>query len=106
MTSETGAAGPWSSKNADACTGSGGVQGDGWSGTLALSGTKAVTESSVGTDSYSITCTGAPPAATAMTTVVVSAKASSHGGGGAMDVRWLLGLALILGLRLSRGRET
>jgi hypothetical protein len=93
----------WSSKNAAACTASGGEPGDGWTGTLAPSGTVSITETASGTVSYSITCSGAPPAATAMTTVVVSAAgASSSGGGGAMDLVCLLCLGLATGLRTAR----
>jgi hypothetical protein len=93
----------WNSKNADACSASGGQQGDGWSGNLALSGSMSVTETSAGTISYSITCTGAPPAATAVTTVVVVksvSTCSSHGGGGALDLLFLLSLVLPVGVRV------
>jgi hypothetical protein len=56
-----------------------------------------VTETSVGTVTYSITCAGAPPAATASTSVVIktaanpppAASSSSHGGG-AVDALFLL----------------
>ena len=93
----------WSSKSADSCSASGGDQGDGWSGTLATSGSMSVTETSPGTVTYSISCSGAPPAATASTTVVITAQAtppSSHGGGGRIDLLLLLGLAIPLVVRL------
>jgi hypothetical protein len=90
----------WTSTNADSCVASGGSSGDGWTGTLAASGSMTVTESNVGTVTYSITCAGAPPAATASTSVVIKtaaapapAASASHGGG-ALD-EWLL---LILGV--------
>lgn len=93
----------WSSKNADSCVASGGEPGDGWSGTLAPSGTMSVSESNAGTVNYSITCTGAPPAAAATTTVVIQSSAGSgggsHGGGGAVDLLLLLGLGLTLCVR-------
>ncbi|HEY8053256.1 MAG TPA: hypothetical protein VIE42_10695, partial [Steroidobacteraceae bacterium] len=57
----------WSSKNADSCVASGGNSGDGWNGTLAPSGSMSVTEANPGTVNYSISCAGAPPAATAST---------------------------------------
>jgi hypothetical protein len=98
----------WSSANADSCVASGGAPGDGWSGTLAASGTMPVSESSPGTVSYSITCIGAPPAAAATTTVVIQSSAASgggsgggsHGGGGAIDILLVLGLALTLWVRI------
>lgn len=95
----------WSSKNADSCVASGGDPGDGWSGTLALSGSMSVTETTPGTVNYSITCGGAPPAATAMATVVITSMqpvaSGSHGGGGAIDLLLLLGLGIPLGARLT-----
>jgi hypothetical protein len=94
----------WNSKNAAGCSATGGQQGDGWSGSLASSGSMSVTETTPGTVNYSITCTGAPPAATATTTVVVSASApsGSHGGGGALDLLFLLCLILPLCLRIKQ----
>jgi len=84
----------WNSQNADTCTASGGANGDGWSGDLSLSGSMRITESSAGSITYGITCTGAPPAATAQTTVSFAdaPSAGGKGGGGAMDVLtlWLL----------------
>jgi hypothetical protein len=98
----------WSSANTDSCTASGGQAGDGWSGTLATSGSMSVTETSAGTVTYSVTCTGAPPAASATTTVVIkgsSNSTSSHGGGGAIDLLLMLGLMLALYARI-RARLT
>ncbi len=97
----------WSSTYANACSASGGDAGDGWSGSLATSGSMTVKETTAGTVTYSITCSGAPPAATALAAVVISATStatstSSHGGGGAMDLFLLLGLALGLVMRLRR----
>jgi hypothetical protein len=99
----------WTSKNTDSCAASGGEAGDGWSGTLATSGSMSVTETSAGTVTYSITCTGAPPAASATTTVIIKStttssssggSTSSHGGGGAMDLLFMLGLTLTLCVRV------
>ena len=97
----------WNSKNADSCSASGGQPGDGWSGTLASSGSMSVSETSPGTVTYSITCSGAPPAADATTTVVIKSAtdttgtASSHGGGGALDLLLVLGLGLLLLVRVT-----
>lgn len=95
----------WNSTHADACTASDGNSGDGWSGNLALAGSMSVTEKSAGTATYTIICTGAPPAATASVTVIIvsaptgTAASGSGGGGGALDPGFLLGLALLVGLR-------
>ena len=98
----------WSSKNADSCSASGGNAGDGWTGSLAASGSMTVTETSVGTVTYSVTCAGAPPAATASTSVVFVTAAApppagggSHGGG-SLDVWLLLLLGVPVGVSLVR----
>jgi hypothetical protein len=98
----------WSAKNSDGCSASGGTAGDGWSGNLASSGSKSITESSTGSVTYSITCTGAPPAAEASTVVVITSASSggggttssSSGGGGALDFTLLFLLMLPVGVRL------
>jgi hypothetical protein len=96
----------WRSQNATGCAASGGASGDGWTGTLAPTGTMSVTETTMGTVSYSISCAGAPPAATAMATVVVTAPAAgSTGGGGALDLAFLLGLGLSLAVRIAARRR-
>jgi hypothetical protein len=66
-----------------------------------------ITESSAGADTYMITCTGAPPAATAQASVDFtelsvsgSAGTAKSGGGGAMDALTLLLLSLPLVVRL------
>jgi hypothetical protein len=98
----------WSSENASECTASGGASGDGWSGTLPLSGSMSVTESSAGSFAYSLECSGAPPAATAKATVNFTASSSGSsgagaaggggGGGGALEPIFLLILSA-LGLK-------
>jgi hypothetical protein len=103
----------WSSQYADSCTGSGGMNGDGWNGSHVLSGTMTITEASAGAVTYTMTCSGAPPAATAHVTVTYGAPAgtassqsaagtnsSSSGGGGAFDAFWLLLLSLPLAVRV------
>ena len=47
----------WSAPDALQCTASGGAPGDGWSGTLAASGSQAVTETSVALVTYTLSCT-------------------------------------------------
>jgi hypothetical protein len=92
----------WTSQNANACTATGGASGDGWSGPLlSLSGMMAITESTAGSYTYGISCTGVPPAATAtaaveFTTPTVTVSAGKSGGGGALDlwVLWMLGILL------------
>jgi hypothetical protein len=101
----------WSSKNADACSATGGNPGDGWTGSLAPSGSMAVTETSAGTVTYSVTCAGAPPAATASTSVIIvtavappPATGSSHGGG-SLDPFFLLLLSALVGVSLAHQRK-
>jgi hypothetical protein len=100
----------WTSKNASACTASGGSGDDGWTGGLALSGSMPITESTPGSYSYSIVCSGAPPAATAKVAVDFTEASSGGGsgggggGGGELDplCSFLLLLALLRRLRSAR----
>ena len=46
----------WSAPSATQCTPSGGVAGDGWSGTLPNTGAQAVTETAFGVVTYTLTC--------------------------------------------------
>ena len=101
----------WTSQNASTCMASGGSSDDGWSGSsLPLSGNMSITESSAGSFSYEITCTGAPPAANAKaevdftdTTVTVTGSSGKSGGGGALDPVWLTLLGLSVYRRSRRG---
>ncbi|HTV51013.1 MAG TPA: hypothetical protein VME21_07490, partial [Steroidobacteraceae bacterium] len=97
----------WSSQNASDCSASGGTSGDGWSGDLPTSGTMSITEGTAGSFSYDITCTGAPPAASAKaqvdftdSSVTVSASGGKSGGGGGLDPWCLLLLGSTIGGRL------
>jgi hypothetical protein len=99
----------WSAKNSSDCIASGGDTADGWSGSLGLSGTMQVTETSAGAHTYVITCAGAPPAAVAKATVnfnnvatATSGSSSGGGGGGALGPISLLWLALPLVARFGR----
>jgi hypothetical protein len=46
----------WNAPNATECTASGGIAGDGWSGTLAASGSQSVSETAAISVMYQITC--------------------------------------------------
>jgi hypothetical protein len=93
----------WTSKNAIVCAASGGTSDDGWSGSLPLSGTKAITESTASEFTYGITCSGAPPSAsaqavvdfTAGTVTISGSSGAKSGGGGALDPYSLLLLGLL-----------
>ena len=49
----------WNAPGAQSCTASGGLSGDGWAGSLAASGTIALTEQTGGEVAYTIRCTAA-----------------------------------------------
>jgi len=65
----------WGASSGTSCTATGGNSGDGWTGNLAVSGSKSVTESAAGQYSYGITCTSGGHAAQAQVTVSVAAPA-------------------------------
>ena len=97
----------WSSINATGCSASGS-----WSGSLATSGSKAVTPSTAGTAAYTLTCanaTGTSAASSARVVVTAAAAtdppASSGGGGGSLGLGMLLGLAAIGRVRVRRTRH-
>jgi hypothetical protein len=97
----------WSSQNAAACTASGGTGSDGWSGSLSASGQMMVTESASGDYTYTITCSGAPPAASAQVNVeftsasaAASAGGTKSGGGGGVEPLSLLFLGLLAARRI------
>jgi len=46
----------WTASSATKCTASGGVSGDGWSGTLSAAGSESVTENAANAVTYSLTC--------------------------------------------------
>jgi hypothetical protein len=96
----------WASLNASACTASGGASGDGWTGSLSLSGTMSITESTAGSFSYGIVCVGAPPAASATAAVNFTdpgVTVHGSGGGGALDLGCVLLLGSVLYRRARRG---
>ncbi len=65
----------WQASSGTSCTATGGNSGDGWTGNLAVSGSKSVTESAAGKYTYGITCTGAGQTAQAQVTVSVAVPA-------------------------------
>jgi hypothetical protein len=89
----------WSSQNAASCTASGGSGSDGWSGSLSTAGQVMVTESASGDYAYAITCSGAPPAASAQVHVeftgASTAGSTKSGGGGGVGPLSLLFLSLL-----------
>jgi hypothetical protein len=103
----------WSSQNAAACTASRGTGSDGWSGSLSTSGQMMVTESASGDYTYAITCSGAPPAASAQvhvefTSASTAGSTKSGGGGGGVGPLSLLFLGLLAVRRAfdSKSRRT
>jgi hypothetical protein len=74
----------WTSERAAACFGSQGVNGDGWAGALAVSGSRSIVVNAAGTYTWEITCEGAPPSATASVSATYAAapSSSSSSGGG------------------------
>jgi lysyl endopeptidase len=100
----------WSAENATGCTASGGVPGDGWSGSLAGSGSRDVNHSSAGAVTYQLRCSldggasvsgsvalqwtapGAPPSAPP----AGGGGGGDSGGGGSARLADLLLLAALL----------
>jgi subtilisin family serine protease len=91
----------WSAVNATACTAAGA-----WSGAVATSGTRTLTPSAAGTDTYSLTCANsAGSSAATSVTLTVEAASTNHGGGGDLDPLALLGLAMLSACRILRSRR-
>ena len=94
----------WASTHASECHASGGTAGDGWAGSLTLSSSQTVTETTAGNYNYFVLCSGAPPSAQAMVTVQFLAPASNNGGssvgagggkGGGGRLDWLVLVFLV-----------
>jgi hypothetical protein len=66
----------WSSTG-QSCTATGGINGDGWMGSLAASGVKQVGEAAAASVTYGITCSGTGPQGSASATVVWAVGASA-----------------------------
>ncbi len=82
----------WNAVNDSACTASGS-----WSGSEGASGSQTVTPSAVGTDTYTLTCTGANGSVNSSATLTVTAASSSSSHhGGALDITTLIALGGVL----------
>jgi hypothetical protein len=96
----------WSSINADSCTASGS-----WSGTQASSGSQSFTASTVGTYTYTLTCSNSVGSAqnsvmlTATAATTSSGSSTSGGGGGSFDMVTLFLLAASGYARIFGGRQ-
>jgi hypothetical protein len=86
----------WSSFYATNCTASGS-----WSGVIAASGSQGVTPTTVGTDTYTLTCSNAAGISAAASTVITVTEAP-HSGGGGIGLGLLAGLFGLNALRLMR----
>jgi probable HAF family extracellular repeat protein len=82
----------WTGTTGATCTPSGGVPGDGWSGSQPASGSIQVTEQVAQLVTYSISCMLGSQSAQASTQVTWTVLPKSGGGGGAVDLTILLGL--------------
>jgi hypothetical protein len=87
-----------------------GGTGDKWPGTLATSGSQAVTEVYVPAAplmlTFTVACTSNISGLSAMASVQVTENAPQSKGGGALNTLSVIGLLLLLGLKLlSRGRD-
>jgi probable HAF family extracellular repeat protein len=67
----------WTASPGATCTATGGSTADGWTGVVALSGTKSVTESRAGTYPYGLSCTAGSQSKSTQTSVVVTWPAVS-----------------------------
>jgi hypothetical protein len=110
----------WTTTRAAGCRGTGGVNGDGWSGAKSVSGSLRIVITGSGSFTWSLVCSGAPPAASASVTATYSAAPPTNpppsggggtgnggggGGGGRLDLSLFALLALLLcshGLRWAR----
>ena len=102
----------WSSTNASSlCRASGGASNDGWQGNRSSSGSMSISEPTLGTYTYTLTCYGATVSAQSQQSVTVteqSVAVTKHSGGGSMGWSELL-IICLLGkwryLRASLGDE-
>jgi probable HAF family extracellular repeat protein len=67
----------WTASPGATCTATGGSSADRWTGVVALSGTKSVTESTAGTYPYGLSCTAGSQSQSTQTSVVVTWPAVS-----------------------------
>jgi probable HAF family extracellular repeat protein len=82
----------WTTEGADSCSATGGRAGDGWTGTLATSGQRQITETKPGALEYGISCAAGGLTSEANVSVIYKKKS----GGGHVDLELvLLGLAAL-----------
>jgi len=99
----------WTSTRAAVCRGSLGVNGDGWAGTLPTSGTRSIVVDAAGVFTWALSCTGAPPAATASVSATYTSSprnppsppssgggSGGGGGGGTIDLLMLVAMGTLL----------
>ena len=72
----------WSAGAASSCSATGGNSADGWSGTLPVTGSTKVTETTAGTYNYGLTCTTATETEVFQANARVTVQAASNGSGG------------------------
>jgi hypothetical protein len=80
----------WTSEGADSCAATGGRAGDGWTGILATSGQRQVTEAKPGAVEYGVNCAAVGLASEARVSVTFKKKS----GGGGLDVLSVILLGL------------
>ena len=91
----------WKSVNANTCTASTGNGTDGWSGALAVNGSQAVHETTVGPHLYTISCTTGTQTVTATATVTYTPVATCDlDKNGVIDSRDLAILKTYIGLKV------
>jgi probable HAF family extracellular repeat protein len=95
----------WTASPGASCTATGGSANDAWTGSIAVSGTQAVLESTAGTYQYGLTCTAGSQMASGQVSVVVTPPPARSGGGGEMSLLSLVSLLGILGLRVTHSRQ-
>jgi probable HAF family extracellular repeat protein len=84
----------WTGPVGSSCTPSGGIPGDGWSGTQAASGSIRITEQVAQVVMYSITCAVGAQSVGASTQVTWTVTPPSSGGSGALDLTLLIMLLI------------
>jgi len=98
----------WIDQSADMCNATGGSGNDGWGGPVATNGGQMqLTESVAGTYNYTVTCLSGANSVSSTASVEVKPSSSGGlgGGSGALDLRTLAALVLLLALRVLAARR-
>ncbi len=94
----------WTSTNANTCVASTGTASDGWGGSVAVNGSQQVTETVVGPQTYTITCTTGSQAVHATATVTYTAIPTCDlDGNGVIDKRDIAMFTKLLGMKVPPG---